>query len=187
MSPNKIAVFIDGPHLHIATKALGWQVDFERFKKHFLKNQNVLRLHYYTASRVETTGEGKTEKMRPLLDWLEFNGFVVRSRHYSDFDKNSMAVDIAVDMLQLGPHVDRMAIFSGDGSLRPAVEAVQRLGVRVEVFSTIQTNPVMISEDLRRPADTFGDLCHWEKVIAKETDDSPRETLRHTLRAGGNR
>jgi uncharacterized LabA/DUF88 family protein len=49
--------------------------------------------------------------------------------------------------------IDQMFLFSGDGSFRSLVEAVQRRGVRVTVISTISSQPPMIADELRRQAD----------------------------------
>jgi uncharacterized LabA/DUF88 family protein len=49
-------------------------------------------------------------------------------------------------------------LFSGDGDFRRLVEAVQRMGVRVTVVSTVRSQPPMIADELRRQADAFIDL-----------------------------
>ena len=54
-----------------------------------------------------------------------------------------------------------MVLFSGDGDFRSLVEAMQRRGVKVTVISTIQTQPAMIADDLRRQADKFADLADF--------------------------
>ncbi len=49
-----------------------------------------------------------------------------------------------------GPHRP----FSGDGDFRSLVEAVQRKGRKVSVVSTLQTQPAMVADELRRQATT---------------------------------
>ena len=52
-----------------------------------------------------------------------------------------MDIELAVDALELAEHVDQIVLFSGDGDFRSLVEALQRLGVRVTVISTISPAP----------------------------------------------
>ncbi|MEG2731507.1 NYN domain-containing protein, partial [Brevundimonas sp.] len=70
----------------------------------------------------------------------------------------NMDVEIAVDMLELAPHLDHVVLFSGDGDFRRLVQSVQAKGVRVTVVSTTKSQPPQISDELRRQADAFIDL-----------------------------
>jgi uncharacterized protein (TIGR00288 family) len=85
--------------------------------------------------------------------------------------KGNMDIELAVDAMELAPHVDHVVIFSGDGDFRPLVEALQRKGVRVSVVSTIRSQPPMISDELRRQADNFIELDELKEVIGRP----PRE------------
>jgi uncharacterized LabA/DUF88 family protein len=58
-------------------------------------------------------------------------------------------------------------LFSGDGDFRAAVEAVQRLGARVTVVSTVKSQPPMASDDLRRQCDSFVDLSDLGPIIGR--------------------
>jgi uncharacterized LabA/DUF88 family protein len=40
---ERIAVFIDGANLHYTTKALGFEIDFERLLAEFAKRGSLLR------------------------------------------------------------------------------------------------------------------------------------------------
>ena len=82
-----------------------------------------------------------------------------------------MDVEIAVDAMELAPHVDHVVLFSGDGDFRPLVEGLQRQGVRVSVVSTIRSQPPMIADELRRQADDFIELDELKDVIGRP----PRE------------
>ena len=82
-----------------------------------------------------------------------------------------MDVEIAVDAMELAPHVDHVVLFSGDGDFRPLVEGLQRQGVRVSVVSTIRSKPPMIADELRRQTDNFIELDELKDVIGRP----PRE------------
>jgi uncharacterized LabA/DUF88 family protein len=70
-----------------------------------------------------------------------------------------MDVELAVDMMEMAPRLDHVVLFSGDGNFRRLIEAVQRLGPRVTVISSIRTQPAMVSDELRRQADQFVELA----------------------------
>ena len=83
-----------------------------------------------------------------------------------------MDVEITVDMMNLTSSLDHIVLFSGDGDLRRVVDAVKEKGVRVTVVSTVKSQPPMISDELRRAADTFIDLADLSQLIGRP----PRET-----------
>ena len=78
-----------------------------------------------------------------------------------------MDIELAVDAMELAPHVDHIVLFSGDGDFRPLLESIQRQGVRVSVVSTIRSQPPMISDELRRQADNFIELQELKDVIGR--------------------
>ena len=114
--------------------------------------------------------------IRPLIDWLDYNGYTVVTKATKEFIdasgrrkvKGSMDIELAVDAMELAAHIDQMILFSGDGDFRSLVAAVQRRGVRVTVVSTIATQPPMIADDLRRQADAFIDLRELQPKIGRD-------------------
>lgn len=169
---ERLALFIDGPNTYSAAKGLGFDIDYKLLRAEFLKRGKLARIYYYTAVSDE---EDEYSPIRPLLDWLTYNGFTVRTkqaRTYTDQEgrrkvKGNTTVELAVDALELAPRIDHVVIFSGDGDLAPLVEALQRKGVRVSVVSTITTRPPMIADELRRQADNFIELGSLRELIAK--------------------
>jgi hypothetical protein len=71
------------------------------------------------------------------------------------FEVTAPTLELAVDMLEMAPQLDHVVLFSGDGDFRRLVEAVQRMGVRVTVVSTVRSQPPMIADELRRQGDAF--------------------------------
>ena len=90
--------------------------------------------------------------------------------------KGNMDIELAIDMLEMAPHLDHAVLFSGDGDFRRLVEAVQRRGVRVTVVSTIRSSPPMVSDDLRRQADSFIELQDLAPSIMR--NHHPRDETR---------
>jgi uncharacterized LabA/DUF88 family protein len=127
---------------------------------------------YYTA----IIEDQEYSSIRPLVDWLDYNGYTVVTKATKEFIdahgrrkiKGSMDIELAVDAMEVAKHIDQMVLFSGDGDFRPLVEAVQRRGVRVTVVSTISSQPSMIADELRRQADVFIDLVELRAKIARE-------------------
>lgn len=165
-------MFIDGANLYSAAKNLGFDIDYRRLLEEFAAGADLLRAYYYTA----VVEDQEYSPLKPLLDWLDYNGFHVvtkRARRYTDAAtgasrlKGDMDVDIAVDMLELAPRLDRAVLFSGDGDFRTLVEAVQRRGVHVTVVSTTRSQPPAISDDLRRQADRYVDLSDLTAVMGR--------------------
>ena len=164
---GKTALFIDGANVHATGKALGFDVDYKRLLTAFERFGVILRAFYYT-----TIDDPEFCSIRPLLDWLEYNGFAVVTKPIKEFTyasgerkiKRNVDVEIAVGAMAIAKHVDQIVLFSGDGDLRVLVEALQRLGVRVTVVSTVKG---MIAPELRRQADEFIDLKSLEEQIAR--------------------
>jgi hypothetical protein len=79
-----------------------------------------------------------------------------------------MDIELTVDAMELADHLDHIVLFSGDGDFRSLVEALQHKGRRVSVVSTLQTQPAMVADELRRQADQFIDLADLEDDICRD-------------------
>ncbi len=172
---DRLALFIDGANLYSAARAAGFDIDYKKLLDEFRKRGVLIRAYYYTA--VAETED--YSPIRPLVDWLDYNGFSVvtkPAREFTDREgrkrwRGDMGTEIAVDMMELAPRCDHMVLFSGDGDFRPLVAAVQRQGVRVTVVSTIRSQPPMANDDLRRQADAFVDLVDLADIIGRPARD----------------
>lgn len=168
---ERLALFIDGANLYSAGKTLGVEVDYRKLLEEFRRRGQLLRAYYYTA----LVENDDYSPIRPLVDWLQYNGFKVvtkPAKEYTDASgrrriKGDMDVEITVDMLNLCDRVDHVVLFSGDGDLTRLVEAVQERGVRVSVVSSVKTSPPMIADELRRAADTFIELADLAELVGR--------------------
>ena len=174
ISSEKLALFIDGQNLHYTARGLGFSVDFKKFLAHFETRGVLVRAYYYTIIAEEF------QTSRPLLDWLEYNGFTVRTNSIKEFDdgegrrkfKRSIGIELAIDAFEIAKHVDQIVLFSGDGDLRPLVEAIQRLGPHVTIVSSMRTKPAMVADELRRQADTFVELDNLKASLGRTIEQS---------------
>jgi len=180
---ERYALFIDGANFYAAARALGYDIDYKKLLKHFTSKGHLIRTLYYTA----ILEEEDFSPIRPLIDWLDYNGYTMITKPAKTFKdasgnrriKGNMDIEIAVDVLELAPHLDHIVLFSGDGDFRALVEAVQRQGKRVTVVSTIKSKPPMIADELRRQADIFIDLNSIIHEVGKPhtgTTDAPAPT-----------
>jgi uncharacterized LabA/DUF88 family protein len=189
--PNRIALFIDGANLYAAAKTLGFDIDYRRLLKEFQSRGTLLRAFYYTV----IIDDQEYSSIRPLIDWLDYNGYTVVTKATKEFIdasgrrrvKGNMDIELAVDAMELAEHVDEIVLFSGDGDFRSLVEAVQRRGVRITVVSTISSQPPMIADELRRQADVFTDLVELQSKLGRVPFERPAprdlvERLPHFVR-----
>jgi uncharacterized LabA/DUF88 family protein len=184
---NRTALFIDGANLYSTAKALGFDIDYKRLLTEFQRQGTLVRAFYYTA----VIEDEQFSSVRPLLDWLGYNGFTVVTKPAKEFIdasgnrkvKGNMDIELAVHAMEFADHVDHVVLFSGDGSFRPLVKAVQRRGVRVTVVSTISSQPPIIADELRRQADEFTDLTDLQPRIDRDPLDRPppREARLHSV------
>jgi len=171
---ERIALFIDGANLYSAARGLGFDIDYRRLLETFRTKGVLLRAFYYTA----LLEEQDYSPLRPLIDWLDYNGYSVVTKPAKEFTdangrrrvKGNMDIELAIDALELSDKLDHIVIFSGDGDFRRLVEAIQRKGKRVTVVSTIRTQPPMIADELRRQADVFVDLDMLRGSIGRNQD-----------------
>ena len=177
--PNeRVGLFIDGANFYSAARSLGVDVDYKRLLDVFRKRAQLVRAYYYTALVEE---QDRFSPIRPLIDWLDYNGFSVvtkTARTFTDAQGNrrirgDMDVEIAVDALEATAWLDHVVLFSGDGDFRCLAEAVQRRGVRFSIVSTLKSDPPMVSDELRRQADGFIELAEMTKLVGREGGPAP--------------
>src|SRR6202795_1344678 len=174
---EKIALFIDGANLYATAKSLGFDIDYKKLLREFQSRGYLVRAFYYTA----VIEDQEYSSIRPLIDWLDYNGYTVVTKATKEFIdasgrrkvKGNMDIELAVDAMELAGHVEQIVLFSGDGDFRSLVEAVQRRGVRVTVVSTISSQPPMIADESRRQADVFTDLVELQPKLGRAPRGAP--------------
>ena len=172
---ERTALFIDGANLYATAKSLGFDIDYKRLLKEFNIRGRLIRAYYYTA----LVEDQEYSSIRPLIDWLDYNGFAVVTKPAKEFVdsmgrrkvKGNMDIELAVNAMEMADHLDHIVLFSGDGDFRSLVEALQRKGCRVSVVSTVATQPPMVADELRRQADEFLDLAQMVNRIGRDPGD----------------
>lgn len=174
---EKIALFIDGANLYAASRSLNFDIDYRKLLKAFQSRGYLLRAYYYTA----LIEDQEYSSIRPLIDWLDYNGYKVVTKPAKEFTdsmgrrkiKGNMDIELAIDAMEQSDVVDHLVIFSGDGDFTSLVEALQRKGRKVTVVSSLSSQPPMIADDLRRQADYFIDLTSLKAEIGRDPSERP--------------
>src|SRR6266487_2437934 len=175
---TKLALFIDGVNTHAAARALGFDIDYKRLLTEFQSRGTLVRAFYYTV----IVEDQEFSALRPLIDWLDYNGFTVVTKPAKEFDdgegrrklKRNISVELAIDAMELADYLDQIVLFAGDGDFRSLIEALQGRGVRVNVVSTIESRPPVVADELRRQADVFIDLMELKpKIFREERSQGP--------------
>ena len=77
---EKVALFIDGANLYAAARGLGFDIDYKRLLELFRRQGRLVRALYYTAL-IEAQ---EYSPIRPLVDWLDYNGFTMVTKPTKD-------------------------------------------------------------------------------------------------------
>jgi uncharacterized LabA/DUF88 family protein len=174
---ERIALFIDGANLYSAARGLNFDIDYRRMLEHFRAKGTLIRAFYYTA----LLEDQDYSPLRPLIDWLDYNGYAVVTKPAKEFTdaqgrrriKGNMDIELAIDAMEMAPNIDHLVLFSGDGDFRRLVDAIQRMGKRVTVISTTRSQPPMIADELRRQADQFIELETMRNAIGRNQTAAP--------------
>ena len=78
---EKVVLFIDGANLYATSKAIGVDIDYRRLLAEFQAKAYLLRAYYYTA----LVEDQEYSSIRPLIDWLDYNGFTVVTKPAKEF------------------------------------------------------------------------------------------------------
>jgi len=175
---ERVAFFIDGANFYQTARNLNVDIDYRRMLTSFVGEAYLLRAHYYTAM----ADDQEFSSLRPLIDWLDYNGFQITTKPMREFTDNSgqkrrvrpsLDVDLTVDAMTLADSVNHIVLFSGDGQYLALVEALQKKGVKVTIVSSLKTTPSMVSDDLRRTADHFLDLADLTDRLGRDPSERP--------------
>ena len=173
---ERTAVFIDGPNLYSAAKAVSFDIDYKKLLTHFKDQSRFIRAYYYTTVIPKSEESDDYSPLRPLIDYLQYNGYSMVTKPMKEFvdeatglrrQKASMSIEITVDMVLLADHLDHIVLFSGDGDFRRPIEVIQAKGTRVTVVSSMKNGQSVVSDDLRRQADCFIELAELRDVIER--------------------
>ena len=177
---TRVVLLIDGANLFHTTQNLRFAVDYKRMFDMFALYATVVRVIYFTPYKesLESTHGGNTAyiSMQKLIDWMEYNGISVVKKKVQEWtdaktgkrkSKANLDVDIAVGFVKALEYCDRIYMFSGDGDFVPLISYGKDKGKQITVISSLVSNPVVVSDELRRVADDFIDLKDLRPYIER--------------------
>ena len=174
---ERIALFIDGANLYATAKALGFDIDYKRLLALFRTKGQLVRAQYYTA----LAEDQEYSSIRPLVDWLDYNGYTMVTKPTKEFTdsfgrrkiKGNMDIELTVDAMRLARKPRPCGAFHRRRRLPRPGRCSAAAGRRVSVVSTLQTQPPMVADELRRQADQFIDLADLEDQICRDPATRP--------------
>ena len=111
---NKIALFIDGANLYATAKTLGFDIDYKRLLKEFQGRGTLLRAFYYTA----IIEDQEYSSIRPLIDWLDYNGYTVVTKPTKEFvdptGRRKIKGNMDIELMHRTRTVDYAVVLSGE-------------------------------------------------------------------------
>src|SRR5216683_3866881 len=69
------------PIFYATAKTLGFDIDYKRLLKEFESRGTLVRAFYYTA----IIEDQEFTSIRPLIDWLDYNGYTVVTKATKEF------------------------------------------------------------------------------------------------------
>jgi uncharacterized LabA/DUF88 family protein len=161
---DRVAVFFDMSNLYFVARDLGVRIDYARLLDFLVAGRRLVCAYAYV------TLAGEESSAVPFLTWLRRNGFRVVTRTLRRGSDGALRGDLdlemAVDVLLQAPHVDVLVLVTGDGDYCYLVEAVQRLGRRVEIASAPRNTAVELMELADYYIDLEANLRHFSQPRA---------------------
>ena len=119
----RIFAYIDGTNLHLSTKNMRWDLDYERFRKFLSDKYNVEVAHYFI---------GYVEKYKKLYEGLKRDGYEVVNITPTILPDGSIKGNCDADlvcraMADVGLY-DKAIIIASDGDYKSLVEYLKGKG-----------------------------------------------------------
>ena len=109
--------FIDGQNLHLGISALGWQLDYKRFRVYLKDKYGVHETFYFL---------GYVAERKDLYEYLQRCGSTLIFKEVSqDIDgkiKGNIDVDLTTHVMLKLPEYDQAILVTSDGDFAPLVE-----------------------------------------------------------------
>ncbi|MFH1069624.1 MAG: NYN domain-containing protein [Candidatus Glassbacteria bacterium] len=161
----RVGVFVDVQNMFYAAKKLdGARLDYETMLDHILAQRRLIKAAAYIVESSEIDQSG-------FISVLEKKGYQVRRKELKSFTdgtaKGDWDMGIAIDIIELAPYLDVVALVSGDGDFVSLVHLVKKLGPTVELYAFGHN----LSTELRETADRFIEI--GSNVLLKNYGNQP--------------
>src|SRR3989337_3979299 len=111
---ERIGLLLDGANLYATSKALGFDIDFRRLLVLFGQKGHIVRALYYTA----VIEDQEFSSLRPLIDWLDYNGYTVVTKPTKEFVdasgrrklQGNMDIELDVHVMEMADSIDHLVL-----------------------------------------------------------------------------
>ncbi len=140
----RTALFVDLMSLDVMCSHHGARVLHGPLLERLTQNRRLIRAAAYA---VRDDDHPETEQRLADLATTGFKVIAKSLRLRADgVRRASLGVDMAVDALELAPHLDALSLLTTDADFVALIEAVQRRGVRVEVVTSRELTPPALAQ-----------------------------------------
>lgn len=140
----RLALFLDLASLDVMSSHHGVRVAPGQLLERLTTKRRLVRAAAYGA-RDDDHPDSEQRLARLAADGFKVIAKPLR-RRADGVRRASLGVDIAVDALELAPHLDELSLVTTDADFATLIEAVQRRGVRVEVVTSRELAPPTLAE-----------------------------------------
>lgn len=180
---DKVAVFMDGGYIDkvLLRDFKGEWIDYERLSAKMAEPDELLRAYYYTCLPFVSPAPTRRDHDRyaarrrftsALEQYPRFEVRLGRLVHQGgQYVQKRVDCMVGVDMALLAAKgkVQRVALFTGDSDLMPAVEAVKREGVIVTLWHGVG--------DRTKPSRELFGLCDERRKFTQDVFDEVKNQL----------
>ena len=137
--------FIDGQNLNLGIRALGWHLDFKRFRVYLREKYGVERAYYFI---------GYLEENRNLYKSLQEAGYILVFKpivRNSDGEvKGNVDADLVLQAMIDFPDYDKAVIITSDGDFYSLVKYLYEEGKLLLVMSPyVKTCSILLKKEAR--------------------------------------
>jgi uncharacterized LabA/DUF88 family protein len=159
----RLGIFIDTANVSDRSHKNPTVLDYTKLKAHILGNRRLVHARAYCAV-YDNYGLPieKQKTVEPIWD----RGFDIVTKPVKVFADGSRKADLdltlTIDIVRRMGNIDVLTLVSGDGDYVPLVDYVRENGIRVEVYSFVES----LAKELRIAADEWHDLHSLKAVHA---------------------
>lgn len=159
----RLGIFVDTANVSDRAHKNPTVIDYSKLREHIVGDRRLVHARAYCA--VYDNYDLPIEKQKTVEPLWE-RGFDIVTKPVKVFADGSRKADLdltlTIDIVRRIETIDVLVLVSGDGDYVPLVDYVREKGVRVEVYSFVES----LAKELRIAADQWYDLHALKEVHA---------------------
>ncbi|HEX6852067.1 MAG TPA: NYN domain-containing protein [Candidatus Polarisedimenticolaceae bacterium] len=171
--PERVGVFVDVQNMYYAARQLKGKLDFDALLAAAVLDRRLIQATAYVVETKEIDQSGFIAMLEQRAIEVRRKALQVRA---DGSTKGDWDMEIALDILDMAPKLDVVALVSGDGDFTALVKRVKGLGPKVEVLAF----PRATAKSLIEAADRYTPL---DRRFMIRSDLPPTPDLAETVAA----